>query len=341
MSSYFGLDFGSSSLKVAQVALTGAKNFTVTGLNLIQNPAGSLDFSDKTVTDKILPAVRQLIHDAGIRDKRAVISVPESKVFSRIIAMPSMSDAELASAVNWEAEQFVPIPVSEVEIDYSVVKRPPKGVTNQPMLVYLVAAPKKYLQSLVDFLVMTGIEPVAVESEMVAVSRSLSYGGFNGSSLIVHVGALSTVMAIVEGDSLLFSYVMETGGVSMTRALSQALSLPIMQAEEYKRTYGLDPGQLEGKVRTGLLVVLEAVAVEVRKAIEYHAHENKQQVSRILLSGGGAYLPALTSYLSQAFGGMEVVICDPFMYGKPGRGVTIPAERAVYSVAVGLAQRIF
>lgn len=341
MSSYFGLDFGSSSLKVAQVALSGTKNFTVTGIGLIQNPTGSVDFRDKAVVDKMMPAVRTIINEAGIRDKRAVVSVPESKVFSRIVSMPSMSDAELASAVNWEAEQFVPIPVSEVEIDYSVVKRPPKGVTNQPMLVYLVAAPKKYLQSLVDFLVLAGIEPVAVESEMVAVARSLSFGGFTGSSLIVHIGALSTVMAIVDGDSLLFSYVMETGGVSMTRALSQALSLPIMQAEEYKRTYGLDQGQLEGKVRSGLLVVLEAVAAEVRKAIEYHAHENKLQVSRILLSGGGAYMPSLSSYLSGVFGGMEVSLCDPFMYAKPGRGVTIPQERAVYSVAVGLAQRVF
>jgi Tfp pilus assembly PilM family ATPase len=93
-----------------------------------------------------------------------------------------MSDAELASAVTWEAEQFVPIPVAEVEIDYSVIKKPPKGVSGEPMLVYLVAAPKKYLQSLVDFLVLTGIEPVAVESEMVAVSRAFSLGGNTGSS---------------------------------------------------------------------------------------------------------------------------------------------------------------
>jgi type IV pilus assembly protein PilM len=341
MTSYFGLDFGTSSLKIAQVSLSGPKSFVTTAIGLVQNPVGTLAFGDKTTSDKLLPAVKQLMHDAGIHDKRAVISVPESKVYSRIVSMPNMSDAELASAVNWEAEQFVPIPVSEVEIDYSVIKRPPKGVSNQNMLVYLVAAPKKYLQSLVDFLVLAGIEPIAVESEMIAVSRSLSFGGFTGSTLMVHIGALSTVMAIVDGDALLFSYVMETGGVAMTRALSQALSLPIMQAEEYKRTYGLDPQQLEGKVKTGLLVVVDSVVAEIRKAIEYHASVNKTQVSRIVLSGGGAYLPALTSYLSQAFGGFEVVIADPFMYGKAGHGIKIPAEKAVYSVALGLAERVF
>lgn len=341
MSSYFGLDFGSSSIKVAQVDLTGAKNFTVSGIGLIQNPAGSVDFKEKTVVDKLLPAVKQVLAEAGIRDKRAVVAVPESKVYSRIVTMPNMSDAELASAVSWEAEQFVPIPVSEVELDYSVVYRPPKGVSTQPMLVYLVAAPKKYLQAMVDFLVLAGIDPIAIESEMVAVTRSFSFGGTTGASLLVHMGALSTVMAIVDGEALRFSYVVETGGVSLTRALSQALTIPMMQAEEYKRTYGLDPTQLEGKVRQGLLVVVDAIVAELRKAIEYQLSEHKSQVVRIVLSGGGAYLPALTNYLSEAFGGMEVVIGDPFMYGKSRHGVTLPAEKAVYPVAIGLAERIF
>ncbi|KKU87885.1 MAG: type IV pilus assembly protein PilM, nonfunctional [Microgenomates group bacterium GW2011_GWF2_47_9] len=341
MSAYFGLDFGSSSFKVAQVSLAGSKSFTVTALGLAQNPAGSLELTDQKVVEKILPSLKALLKESGIKDKRAVVSVPESRVFSRIVAMPNMSDTELASAVNWEAEQFVPVPVNEVEIDYSVIHRPPKGAGTQSMLVYLVAAPKKYLQALVDFLVAAGIEPVAVESEMVAVSRAFSFGGMTGSSLIVHIGALSTVMAIVEGDALRFSYVMDSGGVALTRAVSQSLALPIAQAEEYKRTYGLDPAQLEGKVKAALLVIGEGMVAEIRKAIEYHLTENKSQVSRIVLSGGGAYLPELTSYLGEAFAGLEVMIGDPFMQGQPGRGVVIPPEKAVYSVAVGLSQRVF
>lgn len=341
MSSYFGLDFGSSSLKVAQISLVGAKKFVVNSLGLIQNPAGSLDFSDTRVTNQLLPAVKNVLKEAGIKDKRAVVSVPESKVYSRIVAMPNMSDAELAGAVTWEAEQFVPVPVSEVEIDYSVVSRPPKGASTQPMQVYLVAAPKKYLQSMVDFLVLAGIEPIAVESEMVAVSRAYSFGAVSGSSLLVHLGALSTVMAIIEGDALRFSYVMNMGGVSLTRVLSKSLALPMLQAEEYKRTYGLDPNQLEGKIRHSLLVLLNDVISEVGKAIQYHATQNKSQVARIILSGGGAYLPELSTYLGEKFSGIEVLLGDPFTYAVPGKGVSLPPEKTVYSVAVGLAERVF
>lgn len=340
MSMYFGLDFGNSSLKVVQAEGVNGKSYVAQAVGLVQNPAGTVDFLDKTVVQKMAPAVKQLLAEAGVKEKRAVVAVPESKVYSKIVTMPAMSEAELSSAVKWEAEQFVPIPVSEVEIDFSVVR---EEVDKQGQrLVYLVAAPKKLLQSMVDFLVGLGIEPIAVESEMVAVSRSLTYGmSGEGASLLVHIGALSCVMGIVEDGSLMFSYYMNTGGVALTRAVSQSLSLPIAQAEQYKRTYGMDGQQLEGKVKDSLLLVVDSLVNEARKAMEYHATENQSRVVRIILSGGGAYMPALTSYFGQKFEGMEVLVGDPFAAARAGRGVTIPDERAAYSVAAGLALRTF
>jgi len=341
MTAYFGLDIGSSSIKVTQSSLMGTKAYTVEAVSLAMNPIGSVDFTNPEVVAKLGPVVKKLLSEAKIKDKRVVVSIAESRVYSRILAMPVMSEAELSSAIKWEAEQFVPVPVSEVELDFSIVKEPSKGSEDKKMLVYLVAAPKKYLQAMVDFLVGLGLEPIAVESEMVAVSRSMTFGNPTGTSLIVNMGAMSSVLSIVDGSSLTFSYVMESGGVALTRALAQSLSLPLPQAEEYKRTYGLDPAQLEGKVRTGLLVILESIVSEMRKAMEYHLSSRKTRVTRIILAGGGAYLPSLTTYLSEVFGGIEVMVGDPFASAKPGRGVSLPRERAVYSVSVGLSQRVF
>jgi type IV pilus assembly protein PilM len=206
MTAYFGLDIGSSSIKAVQASLMGTKAFTVQGVGLAVNPAGSVDFTNPDVTAKLGPAVKQLIGEAKIKEKRVVVSVAESRVYSRILSMPSMSEAELASAIKWEAEQFVPIPVSEVELDFSIIEQQASGTTDKKMLVYLVAAPKKYLQAMVDFLVGVGLEPIAVESEMVAVSRALTFGTTPATSLIVHMGAMSSVLAIVDGSSLSFSY---------------------------------------------------------------------------------------------------------------------------------------
>ena len=341
MTNYFGLDIGSSSIKATQASLMGTKAYMVESCGLVVNPAGSVDFANPVVTEKIAKAIKELLSEAKIHEKRVVVSVAENRVYSRILLMPMMSEAELSSAIKWEAEQFVPVPVSEVELDFSIIQENVGGNDEKKMLVYLVAAPKKYLQSMVDFITGIGLEPIAVESEMVAVSRSLTFGATLGTSLILHVGAMSSVLAIVDGAALTFSYVAEAGGVSMTRALSQALALPLPQAEEYKRTYGLDAKQLEGKVRAGLLIILEGIVNEARKAMEYHLTSRKTRVTRIVLSGGGAYLPDFGSYLSEVFGGIEVVLADPFATAKAGRGVTIPRERAVYSVSIGLAQRVF
>ncbi len=340
MTAYFGLDIGSSSIKVVKSNLMGAKAYTVDAVGLVVNPAGSIDFSSPVVADRLKVAIKQLLTETKIKEKRVVVSVAESKVFSRILTMPMMSEAELASAIKWEAEQFVPIPVSEVELDFSILQNNIPG-EDRKMLVYLVAAPKKYLQSLVDLLIGAGLEPIAVESEMVAVSRALTYGTTPSTTLILHIGAMSSVLAIVDANALTFSYVIESGGVALTRALSQSLALPLPQAEEYKRTYGLDEAKLEGKVRNGILIVLDTIVAEIRKAMEYHLSTRKSSVTRIILSGGGAYLPSLNTHLSQTFGGLEVLLADPFAAAKPNKGVTLPRERSVYSGAIGLSQRIF
>lgn len=341
MTAYFGLDVGSSSVKITQSTVMGSKSFTVLACGLAVNPAGSVDFTNSEVTTKLGPVIKKLLSDSKIYDKRVVASVSENRVYSRILTMPTMSEAELSSAIKWEAEQFVPIPVAEVELDFSIIDDNVDTADGKKMLVYLVAAPKKYLQSMVDFLIGIGLEPIAIESEMVAVSRSLTFASNPTTSLIVHMGAMSTVLAIVDGSSLSFSYVVDSGGVSLTRALSQSLSLPLPQAEEYKRIYGLDDSQMEGKVRGGLLIVLDTVVAEMRKAMEYHLTSRKSRVSRIVLSGGGAYLPEFGSHLSQIFGGIEVVTGDSFANGKPSKGILLPRERAVYSVSVGLSQRVF
>jgi len=341
MTAYFGLDIGSSSIKVCQTSLSGPKNFVVQAVGLAMNPVGSVDFTSPEVQEKLKPVVKKLLTEAKIHEKRVVVSVAESRVYSRILSMPVMSEAELATAIKWEAEQFVPVPVSEVELDFSIISQPNDKSDDKKMLVYLVAAPKKYLQGMVDFVTGCGLEPIAVESEMVAVSRAFTYGATPATSLFVHMGALSTVLAIVDGSALTFSYVTPSGGVALTRALAQSLSLPLPQAEEYKRTYGLDEKQLEGKVRTGLLIILDSIMTEIRKAMEYHLSVRKSPVTRIVLSGGGAYLPQFSSHISQVFGGIEVVVGDPFSVAKAGHGVVLPRERAVYSVAIGLSQRVF
>ncbi len=340
MSAYFGLDLGASSIKVCKATPMG-KQYLLEAVGIAQNSVGSIDLSEKSNAQKLSDTVKGLLKEVDVKDRRVVVSVPESQVFSRVVEMPVMSDAELSSAIQWEAEQFVPIPIEEVEMDFSVVRRPIKGSTDEKMLVYLVASRKKYLQEYVDFLVALGLEPIAIESETASTARSLLPMVQEGVSLILHIGAMSSSITILTGGAVSFSYSMPTGGVALSRALAQSLSLSLPQAEQYKRTYGLDSKQLEGKVRAALLVVFSSIVSETRKATQNYIASGGSPLNRIILSGGGAYLPDLSMYMSGEFPGVEAVIADPFLTAKAKKEVVIPEERAVYSVVVGLALRSF
>lgn len=340
MSSYFGLDIGASSLKVCAVA-PGGKQWHLEGIGIHENPAGTVDFSGPEARKKVGEALKALLQETQIRQKRVVVSVPESRVYSQVMELPNMSDAELSSAIRWEAEQFVPIPVEEVELDYQVVSRPLKGSTKDKLKVYFVAGPKKYLHAVADFLVEVGLEPVAIESTMVPVSRLVTKETYPGANLVVHLGASSTDYSIVDDGSLMFTYSTPSGGVAITRAIAQAFSLPLVQAEQYKRTYGLEAAQLEGKVRQAILVVFNSYLDEMKKAMEYYATNNQKNITRIILSGGGAYMPDIINYLTSTLQGVEVLLLDPMVNVVPIPKVVVPQEKVVFSVAMGLAMREF
>ena len=135
MTNYFGLDIGSSSIKATQASLMGTKAYMVESCGLVVNPAGSVDFANPVVTEKIAKAIKELLSEAKIHEKRVVVSVAENRVYSRILLMPMMSEAELSSAIKWEAEQFVPVPVSEVELDFSIIQENVGGNDEKKMYV--------------------------------------------------------------------------------------------------------------------------------------------------------------------------------------------------------------
>src|SRR3990167_6973749 len=115
----FGLDVGSSAIKL--IALGGKPNKAKLGqFGLAVNPVGNIDTENESERVKIAQAIKKLVSDVQLKTKQVVVALPESKVFTRLVEMPALSDAELASAISWEAEQYIPIPMSDVQLDYKV-----------------------------------------------------------------------------------------------------------------------------------------------------------------------------------------------------------------------------
>lgn len=270
--------------------------------------------------------------------KNVFAALPESRVFTRVITIPLMSGKELEKAMTWEAEQYIPIPLEEVSLDYQVIKDSGAG---GKVDVLLVAAPltltKKYLKILGD----AGLETIGLETETLAAARSLV--GLNSSlptTLVVSIGARTTDISIVSKGFIRFTRSISTGGEAFTRAVSQELGFEIGRAREYMASYGLEESQLEGKVMRAIKPIFDVVVSEIKRSIAYYGtHRKDDVIKRIIVSGGVANLPGVLVYLAAALN-LEVQVADPW------EGLVIPEKFSReeledagprFAIAVGLA----
>jgi len=333
MPAYFGLDIGSSSIKILE--LKGEKKVEAVGMAV--NPVGrnEVDLPPDQRT-KLIEAVKGLMKESGVKGRSVVLSIPEQQVFSRILKLPIMSSPELASAIKWELDQVVPFPPDKIEISWVVIDKPKKKIGNEKMKVFVVAVPKKVSESYVKFLSLAGLEPERIENEVLSLARGLSgFTADKGVSLILDVGASSTKMVVVEKEQIHMSHVVPLAGMAMTRMISEAFKIPVSQAEEYKRVYGVDKTQVEGKIYNSLVGLIDSLVVEIKKVMANFSNTEKdKQIERIILVGGGAFLKGFTGVLVEKTG-LDVTVGDPFVeIEAPER---VKGSGVVFATALGLA----
>lgn len=330
----FGLDIGRSFIKM--VELNGGKQRSLKAVGSVQTPGGGIQSESTVELGKVTDAIRACRESAKIESSACVVSIVESQVVSRLIELPNLTEKELAAAINWEAEQYIPMPIRDVTLQYKVVsKSGPTGKIN----VLLIAAPKRIIEKYVNIVRAAGLKPVALETESIALSRSLCREG-DPTTVIVSLGAASTEIVVVYNGSVVFTRSITTGGMTMTRAVMAEFNLPQNQAEEYKQTYGILQGKLSGKVAGVLKPVLEILTTELLKAMEYtQSHVAGATVSRVVVCGGGSFLPGLSEFLVQRTS-LEVSLGDPWGYfSKEGLVTKLTGQGSVYAVATGLALR--
>lgn len=331
-----GIDIGSKSIKIVELSKSGSswilKSSGAVGYNG-QTPDKIIDENE---FKKIADLIRNIIKKVEIKTQEVNISLPESVVFTRLIKFPLLSEEEVAAAVKWEAEQYIPIPTSEAVIQYTVLEKKENSTQTS---VLLVATPKSVVEKFVKVLQLAGLTPVVAETELTALARSLAPD--TGVSLLLDIGFSSTDMAIIKDSSILFTRSIAVAGEAFTRAVSQSLGIEPSQAEEYKKTYGLVENQLEGKVKNALDPIFRVIVEEIKKAIQFYKSEEKGDApTSIVLTGGASTMPGIVPFLTQNLG-IETVVGDPF--GK----VTMDDETkkslenyaSLYSAAVGLAMR--
>lgn len=338
MSKAFGLDIGRSFIKLIEVEISGKKKI-VTAAQSIQTPAGGIQSDSPVDLKKLSDAIRSCVDAAKINGRSANISLTEAQVVTRLIEMPNLTDKELAAAINWEAEQYIPLPLKDVNLQYKVVSKADANVAGSKMEVLLVAAPKRVIDKYVKVVRDAGLGVNAIETESAALARALTVPG-ESANIIVSLGAFSTEIIITKGNNVLLTRSIATGGVNLTRAVMAEFNLPQTQAEEYKQAYGIQEDKLSGKVAAVLKPVLEIIISEIAKSGDFVRTKFVGiTISRIIICGGGSFLPGLSQFLTERTN-IEVSLGDAWQdFSKEGLITSLPGLGGVYAVATGLALR--
>jgi type IV pilus assembly protein PilM len=333
-----GLDIGSKTIKIVELVKEG-QNWKLHASGVVGysgNPPERM--KDDKEAAALADVVRKLHREAKISTKEMIIALPEPQVFMRTINFPLLTDAEVASAVKWEAEQYIPIPAADAVVQHQILERR-ENAARPEVLVLLVAAPKKLVEKYVSVVQMAGLTVKAVETELMALTRAIA--PHDQTVLIIDFGAVSTDIAIARNAQLYFSRSIPTAGEAFTRAVASSLGVEYKQAEEYKRTYGLSGKRLEGKIKSALEPVFRMVVDEMKKASHYYESEAEgDKPKSVILTGGTAGMPEAVSLITRMLG-LEAIVGNPFekVIVDPESEKALSGYAPLYSVAVGLAMR--
>lgn len=333
-----GLDIGSFSIK-AVVLSHKTKPVSLVSFGSIAAPQPGVASENPFELEAEAKSIKTLLTSIKAPDAPVVVALPESKIFTRVISdLPFLSDEELASSIRYSAEEFVPLPTDQVNLYWQVINRSkPQNNTS----VFVVASPKNTVNKYLKMLDFIKIKPHALETELIAATRALvGNNPYAPTTLIVQLGSHSTDFAVVSKGLILLTRSIGTGGMALTRAISQYLNFEPVQAEEYKKVYGMLEDQLGGKIFQVLKPLVDIILTEAQRVIQSFQAKNVQNpIKRVVLSGGGAKLPGLVIYFANTLG-LEIQEADPWYFiGKDKSLQAKLVDSAQYTIAVGLALR--
>ena len=341
--SLVGLDIGSSAVKAVELKQAG-KSYRVTNFGSEPVPPDSI--VDGAIIDAaaVADAIRRLFDGRSIKTKDVAASL-SGNVIVKKINLPVMTEAELAESIYWEAEQYIPFDIQDVNLDYQILDKGDAAGGKSTMDVLLVAAKKEKIADYTGVIAQAGRAAVVVDVDAFALQNAYEVNyGIEPSAVVVllNAGASATNINILQGDQSVFTRDISIGGNAYTEALQRELNLPFESADLLKRGELVD-GSSYDDARPVLRAVTENVMLEIQKTFDFFkATASSDRIDRIMLSGGASRAEGFTEMLADRFEA-PVEPFDPFKrvaFDSKRFQVDSPAQIApTVAVAVGLALR--
>lgn len=310
----FGLDVNDLSLKIAKLKKK-RRGFKLESYNLIEIEPGIIEegvIKNEEAFSKVIKMACKTVKGKRLNTKYVVASLPEEKSFLQIIQMPVMKEEELKTAVFFEAENYIPLSINEVYLDFQIIP-PIKEDHADHLNVLIVATPKKIVNSYVSCLKKAGLIPISIEVEAEAVARALVKNETSASPIVLlDFGKTNTDFIVFYGRSVCFTCSIQVSSHQMTKAIAENLKIDLDRAEKIKIRYDLSEREKNNKSKeifNAISPVLNELTAQIKKYLNfYQDHASHKhffpagKIERFFLCGGGSNLKGLDGFLSNNLG---------------------------------------
>lgn len=313
------------------------KKWLVTGYGSIDlDPSKvqqSLDNGDDYLTKNMHALLSKNLVGSLVGD-HAVLGVPAGRTFTRTFTIPANTEKHLKEAVELEVEQYIPIPMSTLYVDYEIIER-----TNEELTVLMCAVPRTVVDSCISIAESAGLRVAMVESSVSAVARLLEATEEGHlPTVIVDIGPASTDIAILD-RSIRIAGSLSIGGNTFTLDIAKKLKVPLENAHQLKVLNGLNAGSRQQKIASALKPSLERIVAETRRVMRYYDERivDHRKLEQVLVVGGGANVPGIGEYFTNELV-MPARVASPWQQLDFGK-LPQPAKhfRPRYITVAGLA----
>jgi type IV pilus assembly protein PilM len=340
----FGLDIGHGSLKVMQVSEALSAEHKDRQPRIVGY--GFTEFDETAQKDGVIvkpeviaKAAYELFNDKLIGDittRRCTIAIPTYRSFTRALQLPpKLQPHELKEAVELEAEQYIPLPLENLYLDYQINKE-----TAESTDLFLTAVPKAMVDSYLELAGIIGLEAVLIEPTLNSSGRLFEFDSNSSeAAFLVDFGSESSDISIIDKQHTLVTGTVQGGGLNFTEAIKNKLGVSAEEAGMIKTRYGMGVSKKQAEIRGALEPTLEQIVKEIRRMLRYYEERygTDRPVTQMITMGGGANMPGLSEYLIDRLR-LAVRHIDPWQYlNYKGLQPPSAADKPMYATVAGLS----
>lgn len=337
-----GLDIGTSSVKLAEVSMSG-RGAKLVRLGYTPIPPGVVSGGEINDIAQLAEAIRTAHVEGGFKSKLVCTGLFGTSVITKKISMPKMDKKLLSEQIRWEAEQYLPFDISEVSLDYHILKTP-SSVSPDNFDVLLVGAKQEFVFRFIEAISLAGLSTSVIDVSALALANcyEFNYGKSPLAVSLLNIGSDLTNFVVIDHGEVVYCRDIPMGGNTFTSDIAKELGVSPEEAETLKIS-AIHKEPVPDEVHNSIKGTCEILADEVSNSFDFYVSmaSDQQSISKVVLSGGSYNVPGLPDHLTKAVN-VPVENFNPFQRIAINR--SLPREyvtqiSSILPVAMGLAMR--